>query len=279
MLHQNSGMGSVLTLSSHGLEYRALQGHVPFPRPIVPPPLPPILSRRRGWPAARGMQAGGLAPGGTFQGRPRAWGASLRNSATQLRLGAGDCTTTNSLSFSAPLRVDWLAGVVVASQSPGPETQRAGKGCLWGAERGEPEGREGPPSGKGPSLVLCAESVPGRKQTRAGRRFKISPARPLPSSCWPAAARVRGGGGGDSKGFSTSGASRAGLVPGWAGLLLEDSPHPVKSLLLPSHLPTPTRRGNTLPSRIQSNLQEPLEALATYRGPPLLVSSFRPRFR
>lgn len=73
--------------------------------------------------------------------------ASLRNSSTQLSLGAGEGTPANSLSFSASLCADWLAGKPGVggrrgtSQSPGPETQRAGKGCLRGAERGEPEER------------------------------------------------------------------------------------------------------------------------------------------
>lgn len=99
------------------------------------PTTSPAHSRRRGWPAAPGMQARGLAPGGTFQGRPRARGASLHNSATQRRAGSrGLHHHQLSLSFSAPL----AGGVVVASQtlSRKPSApERAAGGGLSAASR------------------------------------------------------------------------------------------------------------------------------------------------
>lgn len=73
MLHQNSGMGSVLTLSSQGLEYRALQGHVPFPRPIVPPPLPPILGGGAG-PQREECRLGAWRQGAHSKGDPEPGG-------------------------------------------------------------------------------------------------------------------------------------------------------------------------------------------------------------
>lgn len=87
------------------------------------------------------MQAGGLAPGAHSRGDPRP-GGKFAQLGAQLSLGAREDTSTKSrfttwcrLADEAPREV------VVASQSPGPETECAGKGCLRGAEHGEQEGR------------------------------------------------------------------------------------------------------------------------------------------
>lgn len=139
MLHQNSGMGSVLTLTSHGLEYRALQGHVPFPRPIVPPPLPPILGGGAG-PQREECRPGAWRPGHIPRETPSPGGKFAQLGDPAKAGSRGLHHHQLSLLFRTT-RCGLAGGVVVASQSPGPETQRAGKSCLRGAERGQPEKR------------------------------------------------------------------------------------------------------------------------------------------
>lgn len=82
---------------------------------------------------------------GHIPGETPGLGGKFAQLCAQLRLGAGEGIHTNSLSSSSLLGADWLAenpgGWWCASHSPGPETQRAGKGCLRGTERREREGR------------------------------------------------------------------------------------------------------------------------------------------
>lgn len=133
----------MLPPSSRGFEAPALLGHAPFPRPRVSPPLPPSLGGGAGLQHEE-CRLGARRPG-HIPGETPGPGGKFAQLHAQLRLGAGEGTHTNSLSSSLLFGADWLAenpgGWWCASQSPGPETQRAGKGCLRGPERGEREGR------------------------------------------------------------------------------------------------------------------------------------------
>lgn len=113
-----------------------------FPKPRVSPPLPPALVGGAG-PQSEECKLGGPAFGAHSRRDPR---AQRQVCATRRSAKAGSRGGhPHQISTSSPLGADWLEGKPrgwqCASQSPSPETQRAGKGCLRGAEHREPEGR------------------------------------------------------------------------------------------------------------------------------------------
>lgn len=97
----------MLQPSSRGLEVRALPRHAPLLRIIVLPPLPPALGGGAG-PQSKECRLGARRPG-HIPGETPGPGGKFTQLGAQLRLGAGERTTTNSLS-SSPLGANGLEG-------------------------------------------------------------------------------------------------------------------------------------------------------------------------
>lgn len=229
-------------------------GHAP--PPIVSPPLPPAL---RGG-AGRSARNAGWGPGAHSRGDPGPKGQvyATRRPAEAGSRGGHPPRLSLFPSSSLPQqsrRPGWCGACGGGSAPPKvlARKQRAGKGCLRGADGGEREGRGGRLAiWKRASFRTVHKSASGRQQSRAGRRFKISPALPLTSRRGPMGGECPGVGAGAVTQRAFPPVQPPALRVCRARPLRGDSPHPVKSLL---------GRHSQVPIDLQS--QAPIQLLDT----------------